>query len=61
MRLVFFAHLAFIAADILALAAGLSLRYFLPRAVECYIHDKRLYGGPQVGVSVLTRPEKDET
>lgn len=25
-------------------AAGRSLRYFLPRAVECYIHDKRLYG-----------------
>jgi nicotinate-nucleotide adenylyltransferase len=24
-------------------AAGRSLRYFLPRAVECYIHDKRLY------------------
>lgn len=23
--------------------AGRSLRYFLPRAVECYIHDKRLY------------------
>lgn len=22
-----------------------SLRYFLPRAVECYIHDKRLYQG----------------
>jgi nicotinate-nucleotide adenylyltransferase len=27
-------------------AAGLSLRYFLPRAVECYIHDKRLYQAP---------------
>jgi nicotinate-nucleotide adenylyltransferase len=27
-------------------AAGLSLRYFLPRAVECYIHDKRLYRLP---------------
>jgi nicotinate-nucleotide adenylyltransferase len=26
-------------------AAGRSLRYFLPRAVECYIHDKRLYQG----------------
>lgn len=26
-------------------AAGRSLRYFLPRAVECYIHDKRLYRG----------------
>ncbi|HEY7424677.1 MAG TPA: nicotinate-nucleotide adenylyltransferase [Gemmataceae bacterium] len=24
-------------------AASRSLRYFLPRAVECYIHDKRLY------------------
>jgi nicotinate-nucleotide adenylyltransferase len=24
-------------------ATGRSLRYFLPRAVECYIHDKRLY------------------
>jgi nicotinate-nucleotide adenylyltransferase len=24
-------------------AQGRSLRYFLPRAVECYIHDKRLY------------------
>jgi nicotinate-nucleotide adenylyltransferase len=29
-------------------AAGRSLRYFLPRAVECYIHDKRLYGAPPV-------------
>jgi nicotinate-nucleotide adenylyltransferase len=27
-------------------AAGRSLRYFLPRAVECYIHDKRLYRLP---------------
>jgi nicotinate-nucleotide adenylyltransferase len=27
-------------------AAGHSLRYFLPRAVECYIHDKRLYRLP---------------
>ncbi len=27
-------------------AAGRSLRYFLPRAVECYIHDKRLYEIP---------------
>jgi nicotinate-nucleotide adenylyltransferase len=26
-------------------AAGRSLRYFLPRAVECYIHDKHLYRG----------------
>jgi nicotinate-nucleotide adenylyltransferase len=26
-------------------AAGRSLRYFLPRGVECYIHDKRLYRG----------------
>ena len=24
-------------------AEGRSLRYFVPRAVECYIHDKRLY------------------
>jgi nicotinate-nucleotide adenylyltransferase len=24
-------------------AEGHSLRYFVPRAVECYIHDKRLY------------------
>jgi nicotinate-nucleotide adenylyltransferase len=24
-------------------AAGRSLRYFLPRAVECYILDKKLY------------------
>lgn len=24
-------------------ATGRSLRYFLPRSVECYIHDKRLY------------------
>ena len=23
--------------------AGRSLRYFLPRAVECYVRDKRLY------------------
>jgi nicotinate-nucleotide adenylyltransferase len=30
-------------------AAGLSLRYFLPRAVECYIHDKRLYRGARPG------------
>ena len=27
-------------------AAGCSLRYFLPRAVECYIHDKKLYRLP---------------
>jgi nicotinate-nucleotide adenylyltransferase len=27
-------------------AAGHSLRYFLPRAVECYIHDKGLYRLP---------------
>jgi nicotinate-nucleotide adenylyltransferase len=27
-------------------AAGRSLRYFLPRAVECYVHDKRLYRLP---------------
>lgn len=27
-------------------AGGHSLRYFLPRAVECYIHDKRLYRLP---------------
>jgi nicotinate-nucleotide adenylyltransferase len=27
-------------------AAGRSLRYFLPRAVECYIHEKRLYRIP---------------
>jgi nicotinate-nucleotide adenylyltransferase len=27
-------------------ATGSSLRYFLPRAVECYIHDKRLYRLP---------------
>lgn len=27
-------------------AAGHSLRYFLPRAVECYIHEKRLYRLP---------------
>ena len=27
-------------------AAGRSLRYFLPRAVECYIHDKKLYRLP---------------
>jgi nicotinate-nucleotide adenylyltransferase len=27
-------------------AAGRSLRYFLPRAVECYIHEKRLYRLP---------------
>jgi nicotinate-nucleotide adenylyltransferase len=27
-------------------AAGRSLRYFLPRAVECYIHDKQLYRLP---------------
>ena len=27
-------------------AAGRSLRYFLPRAVECYIHDRRLYRLP---------------
>jgi nicotinate-nucleotide adenylyltransferase len=26
-------------------AAGRSFRYFLPRAVECYIHDKHLYRG----------------
>jgi nicotinate-nucleotide adenylyltransferase len=26
-------------------ATGRSLRYFLPRAVECYIQDKRLYRG----------------
>jgi nicotinate-nucleotide adenylyltransferase len=26
-------------------AAGRSLRYFLPRAVECYIRDKHLYRG----------------
>jgi nicotinate-nucleotide adenylyltransferase len=30
-------------------AAGRSLRYFVPRAVECYIHDKRLYQGDGVG------------
>ncbi len=27
-------------------ASGRSLRYFLPRAVECYIHEKRLYRIP---------------
>jgi nicotinate-nucleotide adenylyltransferase len=27
-------------------AAGRSLRYFLPRAVECYVHDKKLYRLP---------------
>jgi nicotinate-nucleotide adenylyltransferase len=27
-------------------AQGRSLRYFLPRAVECYIHEKRLYRTP---------------
>jgi nicotinate-nucleotide adenylyltransferase len=27
-------------------AASRSLRYFLPRSVECYIHDKRLYRLP---------------
>ncbi len=27
-------------------AAGRSLRYFLPRAVECYIYDKQLYRLP---------------
>ena len=27
-------------------AAGRTLRYFLPRAVECYIHDKKLYRLP---------------
>jgi nicotinate-nucleotide adenylyltransferase len=27
-------------------AAGRSLRYFLPRAVECYLHEKRLYRLP---------------
>lgn len=27
-------------------ANGRSLRYFLPRAVECYIHEKRLYRLP---------------
>lgn len=27
-------------------AAGCSLRYFLPRAVECYIHNKKLYRLP---------------
>jgi nicotinate-nucleotide adenylyltransferase len=27
-------------------SAGRSLRYFLPRAVECYIHDKQLYRLP---------------
>jgi nicotinate-nucleotide adenylyltransferase len=27
-------------------AAGRTLRYFLPRAVECYIHEKRLYRLP---------------
>jgi len=27
-------------------AAGRTLRYFLPRAVECYIHDKGLYRLP---------------
>jgi nicotinate-nucleotide adenylyltransferase len=27
-------------------AAGRSLRYFLPRAVECYVQDKRLYRLP---------------
>jgi nicotinate-nucleotide adenylyltransferase len=29
-------------------AAGRTLRYFLPRAVECYIQDKKLYRGEVV-------------
>jgi nicotinate-nucleotide adenylyltransferase len=34
-------------------AAGRSLRYFLPRAVECYIQEKRLYRGSRLKIEDL--------